>query len=249
MDYEQRQFYRGPEAYVDLPARPKRDRRAHRRGAGRTSRQRRTARRGGAGSRRRSKVVAVLQIGEAITVTGDGLKPVTSGLSDKAEPEDADPPRRGRPRGARRQGRLVADAVARGRGRFRRARPEHRRDPRAGRRLRLRQEQVQPRHAGLAPAGLELQAVHLLGGAGKGLHAGDGHQRRAACSSTPAPPAASPGSRRTTTASSTARCRCAPRWPSRRTWSRSASCSRSARPSRRNGSRASASKPTSTRPT
>ena len=33
------------------------------------------------------KVVAVLQNGETITVTGDGLKPVASGLSDKAEPK------------------------------------------------------------------------------------------------------------------------------------------------------------------
>ena len=33
------------------------------------------------------KVVAVLQSGDAITVTGDGLKPVTSGLSPKADPK------------------------------------------------------------------------------------------------------------------------------------------------------------------
>ena len=35
----------------------------------------------------KSKVVAVLQSGEAITVVGDGLKPVASGLADKAEPQ------------------------------------------------------------------------------------------------------------------------------------------------------------------
>ena len=61
----------------------------------------------------------------------------------------------------------------------------------------------------MAPAGLELQAVHLLGRAGEGLHAGDGDQRRAAVLRRQPPPAASRGSRRTTTASSTARCRCA----------------------------------------
>ncbi len=33
------------------------------------------------------KVVAVLQSGEPITITGDGLKPVASGLSDKANPK------------------------------------------------------------------------------------------------------------------------------------------------------------------
>ena len=58
--------------------------------------------------------------------------------------------------------------------------PRDRRVRAHGRRLRLRQEQVQPRHAGLAPAGLELQALHLLGSAREGLHAGDRDQRRAA---------------------------------------------------------------------
>ena len=33
------------------------------------------------------KVVAVLQDGEEITVTGDGLRPVASGLGDKAAPQ------------------------------------------------------------------------------------------------------------------------------------------------------------------
>ena len=100
--------------------------------------------------------------------------------------------------------------------------------PRAGGRLRLQQEQVQPRHPGLAPAGLVVQAVHLLGALEKGF--------------TPPPcindaplffdagvTGGSPGSRRTTTASSKARCGCTRRWPSRRTWCRSASCRRSAR--------------------
>jgi hypothetical protein len=129
---------------------------------------------------RRRKVVAVLQSGESITVTGDGLKPVTSGLAEKA-PQNIQI-RRGAVvrRLQERQGRLAADAVARGRGRLRRAGSAHRRHPRPGGRLRLRQEQVQPRHAGLAPAGLQLQALHLLGGAGKGLHARHRGQRRAA---------------------------------------------------------------------
>ena len=33
------------------------------------------------------KVVAALQSGEVLTITGDGLKPVQSGLSDKADPK------------------------------------------------------------------------------------------------------------------------------------------------------------------
>ena len=40
------------------------------------------------------KVVAMLQSGDTITVTGEGLRPVTSGLSAKAAHQGADPPRR-----------------------------------------------------------------------------------------------------------------------------------------------------------
>jgi penicillin-binding protein 1A len=83
MDYELRQVYRGPEAFVDLP--------------------------GGGGDvdtriaealadhpdnddlkaavvieAAPRKVVAVLRNGESVTVTGDGLRPVQSGLADKA---------------------------------------------------------------------------------------------------------------------------------------------------------------------
>ena len=86
MDYELRQVYRGPEAYVDLPANlqlldarvaealsdhPDND-------------DLRSAVVLEASPR---KVVAMLQSGDTITVAGDGLKPVTSGLSDKAAPK------------------------------------------------------------------------------------------------------------------------------------------------------------------
>ena len=86
MDYELRQVYRGPEAYVVLPAsagamdwriaealdaHPDND---ELKAAVVLESQPR-------------KVVAVLQSGETITVTGEGLKPVTSGLSDKAGPK------------------------------------------------------------------------------------------------------------------------------------------------------------------
>jgi penicillin-binding protein 1A len=86
MDYELRQVYRGPEAYVDLPA----------------DAQLLDARVAEALSEHPDnddlraavvleaspkKVTAMLQSGDAITVTGDGLKPVTSGLSDKAGPK------------------------------------------------------------------------------------------------------------------------------------------------------------------
>ncbi|WP_084267181.1 penicillin-binding protein 1A [Azohydromonas lata] len=83
MDYERRQVYRGPEAYVDLPNDPKElDLRiAEALNDHPDNDDLRAAVVLEASPR---KVVAVLQSGESITVTGDGLKPVASGLSDKA---------------------------------------------------------------------------------------------------------------------------------------------------------------------
>jgi penicillin-binding protein 1A len=135
-----------------------------------------------------AKVVAVLQSGETVTVTGDGLRPVASGLADKAEPQEgADPARR---RGARwcraRRATGRVTQLPEVEGAFVAL------DPRTGAIRALvggfdfRQEQVQPRHAGLAPAGLELQALHLLGGAGEGLHARPRWSTMRRCSSTPA---------------------------------------------------------------
>ncbi|GMV46891.1 MAG: penicillin-binding protein [Pseudomonadota bacterium] len=86
MDYELRQHYRGPEAYVDLPAdaalldarvaealseHPDND----------------DLRAAVVLEASPRKVVAMLQSGDSITVTGEGLKPVTSGLADKAAPK------------------------------------------------------------------------------------------------------------------------------------------------------------------
>jgi penicillin-binding protein 1A len=86
MDYELRQVYRGPEAYVDLPGdaalidarvaealaeHPDND----------------DLRAAVVLEVAPRKVVAMLQSGDSITVTGDGLRPVTSGLSDKAGPK------------------------------------------------------------------------------------------------------------------------------------------------------------------
>ncbi|HRD95005.1 MAG TPA: penicillin-binding protein 1A [Rubrivivax sp.] len=86
MDYELRQVYRGPEAYVDLPAdadlidarvaealaeHPDNDELRSAVVLEATPR----------------KVVALLQSGDSITVTGEGLRPVTSGLSDRAGPK------------------------------------------------------------------------------------------------------------------------------------------------------------------
>ncbi len=168
MDFERRQVYRGPEAYVTLPAQAK-DLDARVAEALQDHPDNDELKAAIALEANPKKVVAMLQSGETITVTGEGLKPVTSGLAVNGNPKTQI--RRGAVirliRGA--QGRLERHATARGRGRIRRARPAHRRDTRHGGRLRLCQEQLQPRHAGLAPAGFELQAVHLLGRLEKGF--------------------------------------------------------------------------------
>ncbi len=84
LDYERRQVYRGPEAYVDLPADA----------AALDARiDKALSEHPDNGDLRSAvvteasprKVVAVLRSGEAITVIGDGLKPVASGLSGKAD--------------------------------------------------------------------------------------------------------------------------------------------------------------------
>ncbi|HMO48279.1 MAG TPA: penicillin-binding protein 1A [Rubrivivax sp.] len=86
MNYEQRQWYRGPEAYVDLPAAPEQiDARIAEALAEHPDNDELRAAVVLEASPR--KVVAVLQNGETISVSGDGLKPVASGLTDKAGPK------------------------------------------------------------------------------------------------------------------------------------------------------------------
>ncbi len=86
MDYERRQVYRGPEAYIDLPADPKDlDTRIAEALAEHPDND--ELRAAVVLEASPKKVVAVLQSGENVTVTGDGLKPVASGLSDKAGPK------------------------------------------------------------------------------------------------------------------------------------------------------------------
>jgi penicillin-binding protein 1A len=83
LDYELRQVYRGPEAFVDLPndAAALDARIAEALADHPDNDDLRAAVVTEASAR---KVVAVLSDGEAITVTGDGLRPVASGLADKA---------------------------------------------------------------------------------------------------------------------------------------------------------------------
>ena len=86
MDYEMRQHFRGPEAYVDLPADEKLlDARVAEALADHPDN----------GELRAAVVLeasptqvrAMLQSGDVITVTGEGLRPVTSGLAAKAPPQ------------------------------------------------------------------------------------------------------------------------------------------------------------------
>ncbi len=86
LNYERRQVYRGPEDHVDLPGDPKDlDARIAEALADHPDNDELKAAVVLEASPR--KVVAVLQSGEVITIVGDGLKPVTSGLSDKAAPK------------------------------------------------------------------------------------------------------------------------------------------------------------------
>ncbi len=88
LEYERRQVYRGPEDHVELPANGTADpaaldtRVAEALADHPDNDELKAAVVLEASPR---KVVAVLQSGEAITVTGDGLKPVTSGLAPAAE--------------------------------------------------------------------------------------------------------------------------------------------------------------------
>ncbi len=86
MDYERRQVYRGPEAYIDLPGNAKEmDARIAEALVEHPDND--ELRAGVVLEAEPRKVVAALLSGETVTVTGDGLRPATSGLSAKASPK------------------------------------------------------------------------------------------------------------------------------------------------------------------
>jgi penicillin-binding protein 1A len=86
MNYERKQVYRGPEAYVDLPGDPTTvDARVAEALADHPDND--ELRAAVVLEASPKKVVALLQSGEAITVTGEGLVPVTSGLAAQAGPK------------------------------------------------------------------------------------------------------------------------------------------------------------------
>ncbi|PZP35733.1 MAG: penicillin-binding protein [Roseateles depolymerans] len=86
LDYERRQVYRGPEAYADLPAdNTELDTRIAEALSDHPANDELLA--AVVLDADPKKVSAVLQSGETITVTGEGLKPATSGLSEKGNPK------------------------------------------------------------------------------------------------------------------------------------------------------------------
>jgi penicillin-binding protein 1A len=86
LDFERRQVYRGPEAYADLPAEAKElDARIAEALADHPANDELLAAVVLEADPR--KVVAALQNGETLTITGDGLKPATSGLADRGNPK------------------------------------------------------------------------------------------------------------------------------------------------------------------
>jgi penicillin-binding protein 1A len=86
MEFERRQIYRGPEAYVDLPANAQEvDARIAEALQDHPDNDELKAAVALEASPR--KVVAMLQSGETVTVTGEGLKPATSGLAEKGNPK------------------------------------------------------------------------------------------------------------------------------------------------------------------
>ncbi len=86
LDYEKRQVYRGPEAYADLPgdARALDSRIAEALTDHPANDELLAAVVQEADPK---KVTAVLQSGDVITITGEGLRPATSGLSEKGNPK------------------------------------------------------------------------------------------------------------------------------------------------------------------
>ena len=178
IDYDRRHGYRGPEAYISLPEdaaeREAALERAFQEAVDSDSLIAAVVLAASA-----TEVKAVLSDGEAIQITGDGLRFAASALRDKSP--TATRIRSGAVIRVAREdkGRWGIAQIPQVEGGLRLDAPERRRAPLARRRLRLRSRQVQSRDAGAAPARVGFQAVHLLGGAREGLHAGDGRQRRA----------------------------------------------------------------------
>ncbi|UUZ51938.1 hypothetical protein LP420_01095 [Massilia sp. B-10] len=224
--YDQRHGYRGPEAFIELPATPDEREDAINDSCARVV------------SDGLIPVVVTAVTPTLVTVenlNGDRIEIGAAGLKlalaagRECQTGAAPAPRRG---GAHRPGRkkLGHRPGAAGGRRVCGDRFGQRRLPCAGGRLRLQSAEVQPCDPGPAPARLLDEALHLFVGDRARLFAGHPDPRRAARSSRAAVRMAAPGHPRTTTASTTARSACARRSPIRRTCRRCGCCARSASP-------------------
>ena len=86
MDFERRQIYRGPEDYVDLPAKAQ-DTDARVADALQDHPDNDELKAAVVLEASPKKVIAALQNGETVTIVGDGLKPAASGLAAKGNPK------------------------------------------------------------------------------------------------------------------------------------------------------------------
>ncbi len=175
MDYDKRHGYRGAEGYFDLPQNVSED-----------------ALEDALQEQSETDDIYPALVLDADAKNGQGLpqgrrhhrnhRRRTEVCADHDRPEGAqqpqDPARCAHSRAAGRKRQVADRTAAAGRGRAGGHGPERRRDPRAGGRIRLLPQQVQPCHAGLSSAGVQLQALHLLGGSGKGVHGSHRNQRR-----------------------------------------------------------------------
>jgi penicillin-binding protein 1A len=234
MDYERRQIYRGPEQFVDLPTNPKELEEAiddalteHPDNDDVLSAVVTEA--------NPKKIVAIRQNGESIEITGEGLKPAQSGLSDKAAPKI-----RIRPGAVIRVVRTPKNTweitqLPEVEGAFVAV------DPRDGAIRALvggfdfaKNKFNHVTQAWRQP-GSSFKPFIYSAALEKGLRRPPSSTTHR-CFSTLASPAGNLGSPRTTTASSKARCRCTRHWPSQRTWCPSGFCRRWGRRMRRSGS-------------
>ena len=179
MDYERRHGYRGPEAFIDLPSDAE-DREQAIDDALLEHPDNGEIIAAVVTAASPKQVQATFIDGNVATIQGDGLRFAQFALSARAQPNQ-----RVRPGAIIRlvkndDGDWSITQLPQVEGAFISIDSAGRRDSRAGRRLRLQQEQVQPRDPGVASAGFELQAVHLFGVARKRTRAGHGDQRCAA---------------------------------------------------------------------
>ncbi|GAP34799.1 multimodular transpeptidase-transglycosylase [Piscinibacter sakaiensis] len=86
LDYERRQVYRGPEDYIDLPANPQ-DLDARVAEALVDHPDNDELKSAVVLEASPKRVVVAMQSGESVAITGDGLRPVASGLAEKANPK------------------------------------------------------------------------------------------------------------------------------------------------------------------